>query len=260
MGRNPVKSLLSLPMKMIVWQICVLQEAEMNDFSRFQKLAGWSAIFLTVATILNVITLFASVDYDSAALFADPAPLLLIGSRGANWFHWSMVFDLFAYLSFAPIALLCWNWFKSKSPNLVLLYTMCGIAYSLIGSMGAILLGVTVSTLANRYPVAPAAQQDAMQVLLNLVYNMIVRGLWNPLEILLLGVWFLGIGAFLSGERSPLGTLTLVIGVFAMLDAVGWITQIESIFRIGVFGISLLIIWGAWFGIHSLRRPVGFET
>jgi len=228
----------------------------MNDFSRFQRLAGWSGVFLTVATVINAATLFASANYDTAALFSDPAPLLRIGPHGANLFHWSMVFDIFAYLSFTPIALLCWNWFKSKSPNFVLLYTMCGVAYSLIGSIGAVLLGVSVSALANEYAGASAAQQDAMQVFLSLFYNMVVRGLWNPLEILLLGIWSLGIGSFLRRQRPIPGILTLLIGAFAMLDALGWITQIEVIFRIGVFGISLLILWGAWFGLNILRRPV----
>ena len=228
----------------------------MNDFSRFQKLAGWSIVFLIVATVFNVITLFASVNYNTKALFSDPAPLLLIGSRGANWFHWSMVFDLFAYLSFAPIVLLCVNWFAAKGPNLVFLYSMCWLAYSVIGSIGAILLGVAVPTLANGYAASTATHQEAMQVFLNLSYNMIVRGLWNPLEILLLGIWFLGIGSCLRRERPALGMLTLIIGGFAMLDALGWITQIEIIFRIRVFGISLLIIWGAWFGMSILRRPV----
>ena len=74
----------------------------MDDFARFRKLAAWSGIVLTVATVLNVVTLFVSVDDDANALFSDPGPLLLIGSTGPNWFHWSMAFDLFGYLSFAP--------------------------------------------------------------------------------------------------------------------------------------------------------------
>jgi hypothetical protein len=228
----------------------------MNDFLRFQKFSGWSGIFLTVATILNVATLFASVNFDSAALFSDPARLLLIGSRGVNLFHWSMVFDIFAYLSFVPIALVCWNWFQSKSPNFILLYTICGVAYSLIGCIGAVLLGVAVPVLANQNDLATPAQRESMQVLLSLFYTMIVRGLWNPLEIFLLGIWSLGIGSFIRRERSALGVVTLILGSFAMLDAIGWITQIEFIFRIGVFGISLLIIWGALFGINILRRPI----
>jgi hypothetical protein len=167
-----------------------------------------------------------------------------------------MVLDLFAYLSFVPIALLGYNWFREKSPNIVLLYSICGISYSLIGSIGAILLGVVVPTLANDYPSAAPSQQEAMRVIIDVFYSMIVRGLWNPLEILLLGIWFLGIGSFLRRERSALGVLTLIIGGFAMLDALGWIIQVELIFRVGVFGISLLIAWGTWFGINVVRRPI----
>jgi hypothetical protein len=227
-----------------------------NDFSRFQKLAAWSGIFLTVATVLNVVTLFASVNNDTNALFSDPTPLLLIGATGANWFHWSMAFDLLAYLSFAPIVVLGYNWFREKGPNIVLLYSICGVLYSLIGSIGAILLGVVVPTLAREYPTATPSQQEAMHVIINVFYSMIVRGLWNPLEIFLLGIWFLGIGSFLRRERSALGVLTLIIGGFAMVDALGWIIQVELIFRVGVFGISLLIAWGAWLGINVLRQPI----
>ena len=99
-----------------------------------------------------------------------------------------------------------------------------------------------------------------MHVMINVFYSMIVRGLWNPLEILLLGIWLLGIGSFLRSERTALGVLTLTIGGFAMIDALGWIMQVELIFRVGVFGISLLIVWGAWLGISVLRRPIRIKT
>ena len=228
----------------------------MDDFVRFQKLAACSGIVLTVATVLNVATLFASVDGDANALFSDPTPLLLIGSTGANWFHWSMAFDLLGYLSFAPIAVLGYNWFRENGPNIVLLYSICGVLYSVIGSIGAVSLGVVVPTLVDQYPAATPSQQEVMRVIINVFYSMVVRGLWNPLEILFLGIWLLGIGPFLRRERPALGVLTLIIGGFAMLDALGWIIQVELIFRVGVFGISLLIAWGAWLGINVLRRPI----
>jgi hypothetical protein len=144
----------------------------MNDFPRFQKVAGLLAVFLTLATVLNVITLFAAVNYGAVALFSDSSPIILIGSHAASLFHWSMVFE--------------------------------------------------------------------------------------P-EIFLLGIWFLGSGFFLRQERRVLGILALIIGGFAMFDALGWVTQFEIIFRIGVFGISLLIIWGTWFGISILGKPVEFQ-
>jgi Domain of unknown function (DUF4386) len=235
------------------------QGEKVNDFPRLQRMAGWSGVVLTVATVLNVITLFWSAKDNTGALFVDPTPLLLIGSSGANWFHWSMVFDLVAYLCFIPIAVFAYRWFRAQRPNLVLLYTIGGVSYSLIGSLGAMLLGVVIPTLAREYPAATPNQQEAMQVMIKVFYGMVVRGLWNPLEIFLLGIWCLGIGALLRRERAALGLLTLLIGGFAMVDTVGWITQVELIFRIGVFGISLLIVWGTSFGSSVLRRPVGVE-
>jgi hypothetical protein len=230
-----------------------------NDFPRLQRLAAWSGIILTAATVLNATTLFWAAKDDIGALFADPTPLLLIGSSGANWFHWSMVFDLVAYLSFVPIAVFGYRWFRPQRPDLVLLYTIGGVSYALIGSLGAVLLGVVIPTLVREYPAATPSQQEAMQVMIKVSYSMVVRGLWNPLEIFLLGIWCLGIGALLRRERAALGLLTLLIGGFAMVDTLGWITQVELIFRIGVFGISLLIVWGAWFGTSVLRRPVLLE-
>jgi hypothetical protein len=185
-----------------------------------------------------------------------PRRLLLIGSTGADWFHWSMAFDLVGYLSFVPVAVLGYKWFRARGPNIVLLYSICGVSYSLIGSIGAISLGVVVPTLARGYPTATPGQQEAMHVIINVFYSVIVRGLWNPLEILLLGIWLLGIGSFLRSEQTALGVLTLIIGGFAMLDALGWILQVELIFRVGVFGISLLIAWGAWLGVNVLRQPI----
>ena len=231
----------------------------MNDFPRLLRLAAWSGIVLTVATVLNVITLFLSAKNDTGALFSDPTPLLLIGSSGANWFHWSMAFDIVAYVAFAPIAIFVYSWFRVHGSNFTLLYTIGGVSYSLIGSIGAVLLGVIIPTLARDYPAATPSQQEAMQVMIRVFYGMVVRGLWNPLEIFFLGIWCLGIGSLLRRERSALGVLTLVIGGFAMIDTLGWITQVELIFRVGVFGISLLIVWGAWFGTSVLRHPVAIE-
>ena len=239
------------------WQTHGAQRGKVNDFPRLQRLAAWSGIVLMVATVVNVMTLFWAAKNDTGALFADPTPLLLIGTSGANWFHWSMVFDLIAYLSFVPIAVFGYRWFRAQRPNLVLLYTIGGVSYSLIGSLGAVLLGVAIPTLAREYPAATSSQQEAMQVMIRVFYSMVVRGLWNPLEVLCLGVWCLGIGSLLRRERSALGVLTLLIGGFAVVDTFGWITQVELIFRIGVFGISLLIVWGGWFGTSVLRRPVG---
>src|SRR4029453_287823 len=119
-----------------------------------------------------VITLFWSAKNNTGALFSDPTPVLLIGSSGANWFHWSMVFDLVAYLSFVPIAVFGYSWFRAQRPNLVLLYTIAGVSSALIGSIGAVPLGVFIPTLVRDYPSAAPGQQAAMQVMIKVFYSM----------------------------------------------------------------------------------------
>jgi hypothetical protein len=227
----------------------------MNDSGRFQRVAGISAILLPLITTGNVITLFAPINNNANAL-TDPALLLSVGARGANLFHWSMVFDIFSYLAFAPLALFCWVWFKDQNRGMVLLYTCCGLAYSFLGSIGAAILGAVIPKMINDYAAASAAQQEAMRIVAGTFYQAISHGVWNPLEILMVSLWFLGIGWRLLKERRGLGILALVISSFALLDPLGWILNNDLIFNIGGGGTILIQFWSLLFGIDLLRRRV----
>jgi hypothetical protein len=226
----------------------------MNNSARFVRVAGIFAILLTLFTLGNVITLFMSVN-NNAQAFSDTRLLLSVGDRGADLFHWSMVFDIFAYLSFAPIVLLCWSWFRPANKTTLLLYTFCGLAYSLLGSTGAAVLGAVVPNLMRAYGLASAPQRENMQMVVGAFYQSISRGVWNPLEILLVGIWFLGIASALRHQKRALGILALVIGFFAMLDPLGWILNNDLVFNVGVGGMVLMPIWSMWLGIDFLRHP-----
>ena len=227
----------------------------MSDPARFQRLAGIFAILMPVAVIGNVITLFASVN-NNAGAFTQPALLLEIGARGAALFHWSMVFDLFGYLAFAPVAVFFWRWLKSKNEGLVSLYTLCGLAYTLIGSMGAAMLGAVVPKLIGDYALASAAQRQTLQALVGALYRFVAYGLWNPLEVLMISAWFLGIGSLLRWERRGLGILALVIGLVAILDPLGWILNNDLLFNLGGGGTVLEQAWSVWLGISLLGKSV----
>jgi hypothetical protein len=45
-----------------------------------------------------------------------------------------------------------------------------------------------------------------------------------------------------------------------MVDTLGWITQVELVFRIGVFGISLLIVWEPGLERASCAASLGLST
>lgn len=187
--------------------------------------------------------------------------MISTGARGANLLRWGMIFDVFgSYLLLAPLALHLWSWLKLRSPNHVTLYTLCGFAYILIGSMGAIVLSAVLPPLINDYAQASASQRDHLQVVFNSFLNAVFLGLWNPLEVFLLGIWLLGLGPLIQRERRALGILTRLLGLSALIDSAGRFLDVESMFIAGSSGLFLLVpIWLIWWIIELLRKPVQID-
>jgi hypothetical protein len=166
-----------------------------------------------------------------------------------------MILDIFGYyLLLAPLALLLWSRLQPKGMNLVTLYTFCGLAYILVGATGAATLAAISPPLIEGYGHASAQQQQMYEVVFSGFINVVYVGLWNLLESSLSGIWWLGIGLFLRREQPALGIFTTVLGIFALLDALGRILNIQLIYTVGLAGILLFIpIWTLWFGIDLLR-------
>jgi hypothetical protein len=232
----------------------------MNDHQSFQRLAAGTTILAVICYLSSVVLLLAVMNY-SFSVEAFSGAMISIGSRSANLLRWGMVFDVFgSYLLLAPLALHLWVWLKPKSPNRVTLYTLCGLAYILIGSMGAIVLSAVLPPLINDYVQASVSQRDALQVVFNSFLNAVFLGLWNPLEVFLLGIWLVGLGPFIQRERWALGIVTRLLGLSALIDSTGRFLDIQTIFFIGSSGLFLLVpVWLIWWGIDLLRKPVQID-
>jgi hypothetical protein len=142
----------------------------------------------------------------------------------------------------------------------VTLYTLCGLAYILIGSMGAIVLSAVLPPLINEYAQASASQRETLQVVFNSFLNAVFLGLWNPLEVFLLSIWLIGLGPLIQRERRGLGIVTRLLGLSALIDCVGRFLDIQTIFFVGSSGLFLLVpIWLIWWIIELLRKPVQID-
>ena len=130
----------------------------------------------------------------------------------------------------------------------------------LIGAMGAIVLSAVLPPLINDYAQASAAQRDILQAVFNSFLNAVYHGLWNPLEVLLLGIWLIGMGPWIQRERLGLGVVTRLLGLSALLDSAGRFLNVEAIFIVGSGGLFLLVpVWLIWWGIDLLRQPVQID-
>jgi hypothetical protein len=226
----------------------------MNNDASFQRLAAVTSILATLLAFgsIGVQALVLGVNTDP---FSNPASILMTGANGANLLRWGMILDIFGYyLLLAPLALLLWSRLQPKGMNLVTLYTFCGLAYILVGATGAATLAAISPPLIEGYGHASAQQQQIYEVVFSGFINVVYVGLWNLLESSLSGIWWLGIGLFLRREQPALGIFTTVLGIFALLDALGRILNIQIIYTVGLAGVLLFIpIWTLWFGIDLLR-------
>jgi hypothetical protein len=226
----------------------------MNDSMKFQRLTALSVLVAVPLAIASAVLLLAA-GFDLQAV-NNPVLMLTIGSSRASLLRWGMILDVFGYyLLLAPLTLYLWSWLKPHSYNLITLYTLCGLAYSLIGAMGAIVLSAVLPPLVNDYAQASPQLRETLQIVFSSFMSAVYLGLWNPLEALMFGIWMMGMGPFVQRERPALGIIMRVLGFFALMDAFGRFVNVDAIFLVGVAGMLLFPIWLPWIGIDLMRHP-----
>jgi hypothetical protein len=79
-------------------------------------------------------------------------------------------------------------------------------------------------------------------------------GLWNRLEVLLAGIWWLGIGLATRKERPAFGNTSMILGAASLLDRIGNILGIGPVAETGLsIYLYLAPVWALWFGVSLLR-------
>lgn len=226
----------------------------MREDRHFRRVAGIFGLLMAAFMIGNGATIVAALK-DPAAAFNDPTALLSAGASAAGMFHLSMVFDVLAYLSFAPIVVFCWDGLKRPRAGLASLFAFCGLAYSLLGSIGGVVEDAILPEMMTRYASAGTAEQATLRVAAGLVNQAVAHGIWNPLEVLMVSVWFLGFAILVWRQKRGLSVLALIIGAVGLLDPIGWMLGSSLVLTIGALGTAPMPVWVAWFGIDVLRNP-----
>ena len=232
----------------------------MNDHRSFQRFAAWTAMLSAPSAYASVIVLLIAVDYNFDA-FSDLRILLVTGAVGAGFLRWSMWLDMFGYyLLITPLTLVLWRWLKHRDPDRIGLYTLCILAYVLIGAMGAAILAAAVPPLMISYAEDPG-QGPIIEVVYFALMNSVYGGLWNVLEEFIAGIGWIGIGSFLRKERNGIGIITMILGTSCIADSIGVILGLESIASIALnIYLFLAPLWALILGINLLRKPAQIGT
>lgn len=226
----------------------------MSDDTSFRRIAAITAIISAPLALANVFLVMFTAEFNFE-LLSNPVGFIAVGAGRAELVRWSWLLDLFGYyLLLTPAALYLWHWLKPKSPNLMRMYTIFGLAYILIGATAATILASVWPPLIRAYAQASGGQQEMLTVVFQATADLVYEGLFNVLEIIPGGFWWLGIGLILRNEQRSLGIATIILGIAALVDGVGTLLRVEALAMPGLLVyLYLAPFWALWLGIVIAR-------
>lgn len=230
----------------------------MNAAATYQKqVAGLTVVSGLLALLCLVLLGIALADNPDA--YDDPMQLLRMPNLNVDLVRWSMLSDLLGYyLLLLPVIYFLRPYLRERTPWADLI-TGCATAYVLVGAIGAVVMAEVVCPLLTRYATAPAGQQAHLRTTYQTMNWLVYNGLWNLLETLLAGVWWILTGFVLRTWHKALGWTTLVLGIFTALDALGNLLGWRAVAALGLNGYLLLApVWAIWLGglLYQRARPV----
>jgi hypothetical protein len=226
----------------------------MNEQNSFRRIAAISTIIAGLLILASIIVLSMAVDFNVEFL-DNPAGLITagLGASAVGLFRWGSILELFGYfLLLIPAALYLWYWLSPHSSGLVTLYTVLGLAGILIGVVEEAIRASFFPSMMLAYPQAAEAQRAVLEAIFGAVVDFNFENLY-ALNSILAGVWWLGTGLVLRGERRSLGVATALLGTAALGAGVGWLLRIDLLARLEMLYV-FEPFWALWLGVVIWRR------
>ncbi len=195
-----------------------------------------------VLTIGAGVLVPAAFGFDIKAL-AHPGSIVNRGSDVARLLRWGALLDMVSYFPMAGVVVYVHHRLRDRNPPLITLLSAGGLAYVLIGSIAGVLLASVGPPLIEGYAAASAAGREAARVSLESLGNGVFVGLWGTLELIPIGLWFVGVGLLLWSEWRRFAALSILVG--AGLLAAGLRTGLTGRTFVDLDGPLDLVIAGA---------------
>jgi len=225
----------------------------MNNNDTFKNIAAWTAIISMPIALLST---FLNVYWTNFNLLAFTSPeILLQEMTEGSWLRITFSLDLFGYyLPLIPLAIYLPRLLNAESELPVKAFTFLGLAYTICGAIGAALCIAILPDLADSYLQATGSDKVIYLTIFSAFFNGIFFGLWDLLDPILAGIWWLGIGFYLQTKWKILGRVTMILGASTLLTSIGYIIGSPDIEATGLnIYLGLAPTWAAWVGIKILR-------
>jgi len=218
-----------------------------------KKIIGLLTILSGILALACMIVGLIATQFDAEA-FANPVSILNMKDISPDQMRWFMLLDMAGYyLLLLPVLFLIHRMMEQKTAW-ASIFTSLGFGYILIGAIGAAALAVLWPGLIERHAVAPLRMQEIYRADFQLVTEFVAKGMWNHLEVLLGGAWWIGVGVFTVGQRI-LRVITITLGISCLLDGMGEAFHLTIVAEVGLnIYLLLAIIWPIWVGVLLIRN------
>ncbi|MBK8502872.1 MAG: hypothetical protein IPL46_12015 [Saprospiraceae bacterium] len=212
------------------------------------SLVGHLTILSGVIALISYFQVAAGFNFHFE-LFSNPALIFETAGINTSLLKWSMITDIFGYyLLLLPLVIYMHLWMKDSfawSPVI----NLSGIGYILIGSVGAAVLAVIWPMHIDQFASLTGQQQEISRMIFISITNIVVEGLWNLLDSILIAVWFLGIAIFLRSRYKAIANFTFTLSAVCFLDFLGNALAIKPLAEITVnIYLVLAPIWAIVMG------------
>lgn len=218
-----------------------------------RNLAGWATILSGIIAFTSYTLVAAAVNFNFE-FFSDATIIFSTEGVSSKLLRWSMITDVFGYyLLLLPVLFVLHEWMKTKTAWAAV-FTTCGGIYIVAGAAGAAILGSAWPALLDKYPSASPEQQEIIRQNFETLALVVVNGIWNLLDALAFGVWFIAIGILLKKQHAFLGWFTLLTGICSALDFAGNMLGLKALADAALnLYLILAPLWAIVFGA-TMRR------
>lgn len=214
-----------------------------------------------ITTLSGIIALWclytgaAAVDFNFEA-FSDPL-IALNYSANHEQATLFLLLDMFGYyLLLLPLIFYFHQQYKFQS-SWTPLITFSGLAYVLIGAIGAAILAAIWPALMQDYLAPTSDNKELITGLFKTSTLLVTKGLWNILEVIFATAWWIGTGRLLYRENKWLGAVTIGTGLSTLADAIGNMAGWNGLAEAGLnLYLVLGIAWPLVIGISIIRKAV----
>lgn len=193
--------------------------------------------------------------------FIEPAGLVAGGPVSAELLRWAAAADLFSYyLPTAVIAYALWRTLRQRAPLVADLATLAALGFTARGGVAAATLALVGPVLMHEYAAA-SPERETVALLFGLLTDTVFRAIWQFIDAILIGAWWLGLGLLIRTVQPRFAALQFVIAITAFLTAALTMTGtgLTSHVLLGLFFAGWLA-WAIWLLVLVWRRAPPFAT